>query len=255
MKKILFMVALMLSVCSFAFASAKTTGKNGKQVIRIGTNATHPPFTYVDEKTRQFDGHDIKLLQKVLTNLGYEYVVDDMKFDGLIPSIESNKIDVIACALSVNEERAKKVLFTDTYYEGGTKIAVLRKNNSIKGFDDLKGKKVGVELGTIQAKIAHDNASKIGEIVEYNSEEIFLALKTGKVDATISDMAIATYLISHSKVVDAKFVGDAIGERGMAFAVNKKNAKLANEINAELARLKKNGWYKQNYDEWFSLGK
>jgi polar amino acid transport system substrate-binding protein len=244
MKKYLYVMAMVLSLSSLAFAS-------GKQVLRVGTNAIHPPFTFVDEKTRKITGHDVELITKILTNLGYQVEYDDMKFDGLIPSVMGEKIDLIACAISVNPERAKNVLFTDTYYKGGTRIAVLKNNNTIKSFNDLKDKAVGVEIGTVQAKIAYDNADKIGKIVEYNGEEIFLALKTGKVDATISDFAIASYLFTNSKVVNAKFVGEPMSERGMAFALNKNNTKLQKEINKELDNLKKNGWYAKNYKKWF----
>jgi polar amino acid transport system substrate-binding protein len=244
-KIFIYICVLLVSVCTSVFAASS------KKVIRVGTNATHPPFTFTDDKTSKIIGHDIELITKILTNLGYEVQYDNMNFDGLIPSVVSKKIDVISCALSVNPERAKNVLFTDTYYKGGTRIAVLKDNNSIKSFDDLKDKTVGVELGTVQAQIAHDNSDKIGKIVEYNSEEIFVALKTKKVDATISDEAIASYLINNSKVVDAKFVGEPMKERGMAFALNKKDKKLANEINKELTNLKKNGWYDENYKKWF----
>jgi polar amino acid transport system substrate-binding protein len=227
---------------SLSFAASK-----GKLII--GTNATHPPFTY--EENGKIIGHDVELLKKILTDKGYEVEVVNMKFDGLIPSIQAKKIDVIACALSINEERAKKVLFTDSYYSGGTQLGVLKSNNTIKNWSDLKGKKVGVEMGTIQAKIAHENADKDGyEYVEYDSEDIFNALKTGKVDATISDTAIASYLFNKTKVVDAKLVADPLGERGMAYAVNLENKALADEINTELKKLRKNGWYKKNYNNF-----
>lgn len=247
------MLVMFMSVSALVFA--KNTEKvvantTKKEVIRVGTNATHPPFTFMDEKSHKIVGHDVELIKKVLTNLGYEVVFEDMKFDGLIPAVMINKIDVIACALSVNSDRAKRVSFTDGYYNGGSRIAVLKKNKTINSLEDLKDKTVGVELGTVQAKFAYDNADKLGKIVEYNSEEVFLALKTGKVDATISDAAIASYLFNSSKVVDAKFVGESVDVKAMAFAVNKKNTKLLREINEELAKLKKNGWYDQNYKKW-----
>ncbi|GMO57826.1 MAG: ABC transporter substrate-binding protein [Rickettsiales bacterium] len=241
-KKLIYTLCMLLSVMSLSMAASR-----GKLVI--GTNATHPPFTY--EEKGKITGHDVELLKKALTNLGYEVEMANMKFDGLIPALQQKKINVIACALSVTEERAKKVLFTDTYYSGGTQLGVLKSNNTIKDWADLKGKKVGVELGTIQAKIAHDNSEKEGySYTEYDSEEIFVALKTGKVDATISDTAIAGYLFNKSKVVNAKLVGKPLGERGMAYAVNLEDKALADEINAELAKMRKNGFYKKNYNRF-----
>jgi polar amino acid transport system substrate-binding protein len=236
---------LLVSVCTSVFAASS------KKVIKVGTNATHPPFTFTDDKTNKIIGHDIELITKILTNLGYEVQYDNMNFDGLIPAVTSKTIDVISCALSVTAERAKKVLYTNPYHRSGSAVTVLRTNNSIKSFDDLKDKAVGVEIGTTEAQIAYNNAHRIGKIVEYNSEEIFVALKTGKVDAIISDETITAYLINNTKVVDAKFVGEAMNEGDMAFALNKKDKKLANEINKELDNLKKSGWYDENHKKWF----
>lgn len=244
MKKYLYAFAFVLGASSLAFGAGK------KGLIRVGTNATHPPFTLTDAKTQKIVGHDIELITKILTDLNYDIVMQDMKFDGLIPAVSTNHIDLISCALSVNPERSQRVLFTDSYYCGGSNIVVLKENTTIKSFDDLKDKTVGVEMGTIQAKIAYENAHKIGKIVEYDSEDIFNALKTGKVDATISDTAIASYFFNVSKVVDAKFTGEEMKSRCMAFAVNKNNTKLAEEVNAELAKLKESGWYQKNYAKW-----
>jgi polar amino acid transport system substrate-binding protein len=222
-----------------------------KKVVKVGTNATHPPFTFTDDKTSEIVGYDVELITKILTNLGYEVQYDNMDFEALIPAVVSKEIDVVSCALSVNPERSEDVLFTDTYYEGGTRVVVLETNDSVESFEDLKDKTVGVESETIQAKIADDNFDEIGEVFEYNGEEIFVALKNGEVDATISDEAIASYFINNSKVVDAKFVGEPIKEIGMAFALNKENKKLTDEINEELANLKKSGWYDENRKKWF----
>jgi polar amino acid transport system substrate-binding protein len=223
---------------------------HGKETLVVGTNATHPPFTFVDAKSHKIVGHDIDLVTKILTDLGYEVKIEDMRFDGLLPAVMSSKIDVVACLMTITPERAKNVLFTDIYFVGGSRIAVLSKNKTIHDFDDLKDKRVGVEIGTIQAIIARENAARIGEIVEFNSEEIFLALKSGKVDATIADEGIASYFFNISKVADAKFTGAVLNEKGKAFVVKKGNTKLAEQINKKLAELKKNGWYAKNYKKW-----
>jgi polar amino acid transport system substrate-binding protein len=239
----------MLSVQAMSFAT--------KKKVIIGTNAVHPPFTFVDEKSHKVIGHDIELLKKILTDAGYEIEVSDMKFDALIPAIQSEKIDVIACALSNTPERAKKIAFTNSYFTSKTSIAVLKTNNTIKDWSDLKGKKIGLEIGTIQSAFAQKEAKKLGfTYTEYDSDDMFNALKTGKVDAVIVDTSIAGYLFNVSKVVPAKFVGkqtDALDGKPdeMSYGVGLKNKELVDVINKGLEKLKNNGWYDKNYEKYY----
>lgn len=66
-------------------------------------------------------------------------------------ALEAGNIDVIISALTITDERKQKVNFSDTYYKSGLSIAVAKDNNYIKTFEDLKGKKVAVQIGTTSA--------------------------------------------------------------------------------------------------------
>lgn len=107
------------------------------EVIRMGTSATSEPFAFYDDK-RELVGFDIELASLLAQSLGKKLVVSNMDFGGLIPSLTAKKVDIIAACITISEERAKSVLFSEPYYFGGIS-AVIRdtepdNQDSVKGF-------------------------------------------------------------------------------------------------------------------------
>lgn len=95
-------------------------GSNG--VLRLGTAAVTEPFSFVDG-SQQVVGLDIELARRVARKQGKTLEVVNMDFGGLIPALISGKVDMIAACITITEERARKILFSEPYYTGG--IAVL----------------------------------------------------------------------------------------------------------------------------------
>ena len=97
--------------------------KDGKK-IKLGTNATFPPFEYVNGK--DIVGFDISMGQKIAAKAEGSLEVVDMAFDSLIPALQSGTIDFIAAGMSVTEERKKNVSFSDDYFES-EQVIIVRK--------------------------------------------------------------------------------------------------------------------------------
>ena len=97
--------------------------KDGKK-IKLGTNATFPPFEYVNGK--DIVGFDISMGQKIAAKAAGSLEVVDMAFDSLIPALQSGTIDFIAAGMSVTEERKKNVSFSDDYFES-EQVIIVRK--------------------------------------------------------------------------------------------------------------------------------
>ncbi len=92
------------------------TGDKG--VLRLGTAAVTEPFSFVDGSGKVV-GFDIELARHVAQQLGMKLEVVNMDFGALIPALISGKVDVIAACITITDERAKKVLFSEPYYTGG----------------------------------------------------------------------------------------------------------------------------------------
>ena len=96
--------------------------KNG--TLKFGTSAVTEPFSFVDG-SQQIVGFDIEIAKLVAKKLNKKLEIINMDFGALIPSLVSGKVDMIGACMTISEERAKSVLFSNTYYEGG--IAALIK--------------------------------------------------------------------------------------------------------------------------------
>lgn len=103
-------------------SAKKDLDKADKQLV-IATNAAFAPFEY--KEGNKFAGIDIEIMKLVADELGLELVIEDMEFDSVVTSVGKNGIDVAAAGLSVNEDRAKSVNFTNSYYDAAQVLVVL----------------------------------------------------------------------------------------------------------------------------------
>lgn len=92
------------------------TGSNG--VLKVGTAAVTEPFSFVDG-SQQVVGFDIEMARRVAQKQGKTLEVINMDFGGLIPALIAGKVDMIAACITITDERAKKILFSNSYYTGG----------------------------------------------------------------------------------------------------------------------------------------
>ena len=89
-----------------------------EEELRFGTSAVTEPFSFVDG-SREVVGLDIELAHHIARRLGKKLVVVNMDFGGLIPALASGRVDMIGACITITEERAQRVLFSESYYKGG----------------------------------------------------------------------------------------------------------------------------------------
>lgn len=93
-----------------------------KGIIKFATVSGSQPFAYM--KNNKIVGYDIDIINYICKELGYKLEVVEMSFDGIIPALKSNKVDVAGCSIIVTEERKKSVIFSEANYTGGIVIIV-----------------------------------------------------------------------------------------------------------------------------------
>lgn len=231
-------------------SQGQSNSQSQAKVLRVGTEPSFAPFEFQDEKSKDFVGFDMDLIQAIGKQMGYEVKIQSMGFDALIPALEAGNIDVAVSGMSINEERAKKVNFSKPYYKSGLSVVVKADNNTIKGFKDLDGKKLAVQIGTTGA----EEAKKVpnATVREFNTmSDVFMELKAGGVDAVVNDAPVNDYYIAKSGSKDAKAVGELLSAEDYGMATAKKNTELAGKIDKALEELKKNGEYEKLYTKWF----
>lgn len=224
-----------------------------EKVLRVGSETTYPPFEF--EENGKYVGFDVDLAEAVAKQIGYKFEFKSMGFDALIPALESDQIDMIAAGLNATPERAKVVNLSKIYFDKtGFVIVVNKKNNDIKNWNDLQGKKIAAQIGTIPADLAHEvpNAqAKDLDTIPQTLDEV----KTGTSDATILDKGVALYYMKQGADKDMKIVGDSKGAQGLVFAFRKNNPELQAKVDNALEELKANGTYDKIYEKWFGKEK
>lgn len=216
--------------------------ESGKLVV--GTSADYPPYEFhasVDGQDK-IVGFDMEMAKAVADNLGVELEIKDMDFDGLLVALQSNKVDMVFAGMTPTEERKQNVDFSDIYYEA-THRFILRSGEeaSVKSFDDLKGKKIGVQKGSIQEGLAKDNfdAADIKSLAKVT--DLVLDLKNNKVDAILIEEVVAKINCDKNDgIAIADFVvKDEDG--GNAIAINKGETELQNLVNETIKKLNDEG--------------
>jgi len=245
-------VAMFVLVFGLAGCGGQQSVKPADQakVLKVGSDTAFAPFEFQDEKTKDYVGFDMELIKAVGKQMGVEVQVQSMGFDGLIPALEAGNIDAIISAMTITDERAKKVNFSKPYYKSGLSMVVKADDNTLKNFKELEGKRIAVQIGTTGAS----EAKKINDakIREFNTApEAFIELKNGGVDAVVNDLPVNEYYIAQAGGKDAKIVGEPLNAEEYGIATAKKNTELADKINKAMDELKKNGEYEKIYVKWF----
>ncbi|GAE24802.1 amino acid ABC transporter [Halalkalibacter wakoensis JCM 9140] len=158
----------------------------------MGTSADYPPYESVDLETGEIVGFDIDIAKYITAQLGYDLQIEDMDFNGLIPAMESGRVDFVLAGMTPTEERKENVDFSDIYYEA-TNLIVSKESTEISSLEDLEGLKVGVQLGSIQEEEADELAEVYGfEVVKLNRiPEIMQELNAGRIDAILMEDTVA----------------------------------------------------------------
>lgn len=212
--------------------------KAGKLVL--GTSADYPPYEFhksVDGKD-EIVGFDVEIAKEIAKDLGVKLEIKDMDFKGLLNALDAGNIDIVLAGMTPTPEREKSVDFSNIYYKAEQKVVVRAEDkDKIKVADDLKGKKLGVQKGSIQEDIAKNQlpgaeAQALGKI-----SDIVLALNTKKYDAAIIEGPVATSYVNANKNLVIADLQLKTEDAGSAAAVKKGNKDLVDAVNKTLERL------------------
>lgn len=263
MKKVLFpLLILVLIVGVLAGCSASSSSGNSsyskssssdtlaaaikKGVLVVGSS-NDAPFAFNDPKTNKFTGIDADIITEMARRLGIPKVVmKPTKFENLLLELNNKNVDLVTDGMYINPEREKIAKFTNIWYKEGEAL-IVPKNSTIKGLNDLKAKTVGAQKGTAFYDLANSLYKK-GAIKQLNifgsQADLLMAANTGKVDAVITDGAVAAYSLKKNPSLNLKLVSpykpEAAGNIGAA--ARKSDTKLVNALNQQLDILKKNGF-------------
>lgn len=229
----------------------KETERSEKgMILRIGTDATYPPFESVNPATGQPAGFDIDLMTEICGLNGWRPEFIATAFDDIIPGLTNKKYDVVISAMTITPQRAAVVDFSDPYYLAGQSIAVPLDDTIICGAGDLMGKRVGVQLGTTGELMA----KKMEGLHVYSFDNIgaaFTDMANGNLDVVLNDFPTTKAYIK--KLGTAKVVGEILSTEYYGMAVRKGDRELLKNINKALKVIKSSNRFREIHLKWFGV--
>lgn len=243
---ILLITAVVLSImtgCSSKVAAGNNEAEQ-KQLVMY-TNAEFAPFEYFEGEN--IVGVDVDLANEIAKDLGKELVVEHTDFDGIIPAVKSEKADFGAAAMTITPDREEEVDFSIGYVTSIQNI-IYKNDAKFTTMDELKGKKIGVQLGTtgdlkMSDAINLEDGELYGsgaEVKAYSSAiEAAQDLLAGRIDAVVTDQLPSEQIVANNPELNTMEFGDISEAYGIA--VKKGNKELLDAINKTLARLLEEG--------------
>lgn len=217
------------------------------------TTCTHLPYPpFQSTKNGKIVGFDVDLIDLVAKELGVKQKIVDIPFAGIESgeALNTGQCDVAAAAMTITDKREKVMDFSNGYF-AATQSLLVRKDVGIGSLKDMKGKKLGVQLGTTGEDYAKEHKDEFGYTIVHFEDLALMqtAVVTGKVDAAINDdQPNKTYAEDHPEVSVTKEFGT--GEH-YGFAVRTGNGALLSVINDVLKQAKADGTYAKIYKKWF----
>jgi cystine transport system substrate-binding protein len=249
------LVSLALVGASFIAASAHAADLldqiQQRGTLRIGLEGTFPPFNS-KAPNGQLVGYDVDIAKAVAAKLGVKPVFVTTEWSGIIAGLQAGKFDVIVNQVAVTAPRKEAFDFSPAYTYSAAQL-IQRKNDKreFKSLEDLRGKKLGVGLGTNYM----DMAKAVGgiDVLTYpGAPEYLRDLAAGRLDAALNDRLMVAYLLKASPLPlrPGAIVNDSTPA---AIPFRKGNPKFAQAITKAMTQLEADGTFAKISDHWFGI--
>ena len=244
MKK-LFAIALALVL------ALSTLTAMADEIVYVATNPEYPPFESVDDDGETIVGYDVDLFDAIAKKAGFEYKFESMEFAAVVNAVATNVNTVGLSGISITDERKLTVNFSEGYINAGL-VVIVKADSGYTTADQLKGKLIGVQLGTT-SDFEAEKITGIDNVARYNTFlNAVMDLQGNQIDAVFVDKPVGQAILSSLNdpslvMLDIEIVADWYG-----IEVNKQNPELLEKINAALAELNAEGFFDQLAVKYFS---
>lgn len=226
--------------------------------VKVGFSPEpYAPF-WVQDASGNWTGFEVEFIDALFKQMGREYELVPIPWDGLIPALQEEKIDAIMNSMSATEERKKVVDFSDKYYE--TTVSFYAPKGEPFDYSEvgLKGKVIAVQTATSQASWLEQTWGKVVEMKMYDTQDNADAdLASGRADYGLADTVYtAEGFLKSEAGKDFELKGEPVSDPligGNVGAALRKGDPLRDEINAAIKALRDNGAYKTINDKYFGF--
>ena len=237
--------ALVLGVGASAVAVADNP------TVNVATDPSFVPFEMLDPDTGEMIGFDMDIINTVAERAGFTVNLTTMEFAGIIPAVQTGSQEIAIAGVTITDERAEIVDFSDPYYDSGLQIIVRADNDSVETVEDLAGVSVATRIGSTSYDYLQETLGEDADIVPYpGNSDMYMALLGRNVDAAFYDAPNVAYFSQtrgegRTKVVGPLYEGQQYG------IVFHKGSEWVEPTNKALAEMREDGTYDEIYEKWF----
>jgi polar amino acid transport system substrate-binding protein len=218
-------------------------------MVTVASDATWPPMEMIDSN-KHLVGFDIDYMNAIAKEAGFKVIIHNTAWDGIFAGLAAGKYDAVISSVTITDERKKSLDFSDPYINAG-QVLVLPKAAKGSVLGDMKGKKVGAQLGTTGAM----EISKAKGVTLKTYDELGLAfadMAVGRIDGIVCDTPIAANFALQKAEYKGKFkiASKPFTEEVYGIAVKKGDKKLVDLINKGIKAVKAKGIDKQLEAKW-----
>jgi polar amino acid transport system substrate-binding protein len=229
-----------------SLTAVKSSGK-----LIVGTNGESFPFAMIDAKG-ELIGYDVDIAKYLAEGLGVELELVDYDWNGLIPILIADKVDIVIADMTITAQRASNVSFSNSYFEIGQSLLISRKTPGINTWQDLdkNGVIIAVQMSS-SGEYAAQRLFKNATIKSFLSvNEGGLAVNSGKVDAVLMDQPwVAVWAQKNPETSYA--ILDIVTKEKLGIAVKQGKPELLQYINTSIEALRDTAEYEDMFNKWF----
>jgi glutamine transport system substrate-binding protein len=217
------------------------------KTLTVGCDTNFMPFEF--KQGGEYVGFDIDLWAAIAEELGLEYKLQPMDFNGLIPALQTGNIDAAIAGMTIKSKREEVVDFSYPYYDAGLLLMVRADEKDIAGVEDLGDKVIATKLGTTSADFAKGIENKEVKLFP-NIDAAYMELRGGGADAVIFDSPAILYYIKTEGKDAVKTVGPLYQGQsyGIAFP---QGSELREKVTITILKFMEDGTYDKIYKKWF----
>ncbi|GHB18881.1 amino acid ABC transporter [Pseudovibrio japonicus] len=246
------------TVATFAVLASSQVQAEEWTKVRIGTEASYPPFAYTTSDG-QLAGFEIDLGNALCAEMKVECEWMPVDWDGLIPGLVAGKYDAIMASMSITPERKERIEFSEKYYQTPPGVAVPKDSPITEAtVEGMAGALVGAQSGATHAIFAEEVFTESDVSLYPTADEYKLDLESGRLDAAVDDVVVLSEWLNSEDGNCCKLLGTmaAIPEihgEGVGVGVSKNDQDLADLFSKAVIALRENGTYKEINDKYFEF--
>jgi polar amino acid transport system substrate-binding protein len=226
-------------------------GPKSPAPLIVGMELAYPPFEMTDPRG-QPAGVSVDLARDLGKQLGREIEIQNLAFDGLIPSLQTHKIDLIISSMTATAERAKAIAFSDPYLRTGLCLLV-GKNSTIQSIADADqpGHVLAVKKGTTGHVFAVDTLRRARVLVLDKEDACVLEVVQGKAEAFLYDQ-ISTYENWRRNPETTRPILQPFKQESWAIGLRRDDTNLLRQVNQFLKDYKAAGGFERLGDRYLA---